>query len=261
MSNLYRAWSNNKRVTDKEAREILEYIKKNKASMINIDAYVFDMNSLLNPIMLSECIRCERYQLVNCCNGNSYSTTSQQVNNINKYALDIIKYTKDSIKKVESYNKYGCFTANNSTTTRGSNDGECIFLSRNGEEDICSIHKWCNDTNRDYVLFKPYPCSLFPLEGVVFPNGKTFIFCCCKDTSSFSMYFYTSANRICVNKSNLIDIIVGKRNNKLVSNTNRDNIIADNIIDKYRPAYIEQEKVLRGLCGDKVYEELLLKFQ
>lgn len=263
MSSLYTAWTNNKKVSDKRAKHFLEYMDKNRAYMIPIGDFVFDSLSLSSNIMLSQCLKCEKYQEHNCCCGNSYSMPDINVERLRTHVEDILKIIPDNGSLLESYYRSGAFTQNNSTTTRGHKDGYCMF-SFVDEDGIpkCAIHSWCLKNNLNPTEYKPYICSLFPLEGIVTPSGKTVVFCSNKETSKFSMYFYTLTRRICVNGDSMSKAYsksVG--GNTYLRGLNVDNIIRDNIVQYMRPAYIEQENVLRFLCGDDVYDKLLEKMK
>ena len=138
----------------------------------------------------------------------------------------------------------------------------CIFSMVDSEDGCskCAIHKWCLEHEKNPIEYKPYICSLFPLEGIKTPTGKIFVFCSDKHTRDFSMYFYTLSQRVCVNAENAVKVCAGDRSrSKYLKSVNRENFIRDDILSKMNPSYIEQEGVLRFLCGDEVYDKLLLK--
>lgn len=259
MSNLYTAWTDGKRVSDNRVKPFLDYLNKNRAYMIHIGDFIFDSLSLRSNIMLSQCLKCEKYQKHNCCCGNSYSMPDENVNKLGKHVYDILKVVPDNENLLESYNRYGAFTRNNSTTTRGHKDGYCLFsfVDTDGYPK-CAIHKWCLESGLNPAEYKPYICSLFPLEGIVTPSGKTVVFCSNKDTNKFSMYFYTLTRRVCVNEESLVKVYSNSvGGNSYLRELNVHNILEDDIHQYMRPAYIEQEGILRFLCGDDVYDELV----
>ena len=263
MSNLYTAWTNNKVVSDKRVKPFLDYLDKNRAYLISIGDFVFDSLSLSSKIVLSQCLKCEKYQQHNCCCGNSYSMPKENMEKLGSRVQDILKVIPNNSSLLDSYYKHGAFTRENSTTVRGHKDGYCMFSFV--DEDgcpKCAIHKWCLENGENPAEYKPYICSLFPIEGIVMPNGKTVVFCSNRDTNKFSMYFYTLTRRVCVNEDSMVKACSGNiGGNSYLRSLNADNIKADNLISYMKPAYLEQEGILRFLCGDKIYDELVQRIK
>ena len=258
MSNLVRAWTNNKQVSDKASKQFLKYAETVKDQLIVIDDFIFDMNSLKSEIVLSRCLDCEKYQGGNCCKGNSYSMPDNNRKKLEGVSEDIIKMVGDS-NRTESYYKYGTITRYNSTTTRGHKDGHCIFSYKDSDGcNKCAIHKWCLDNDRNPLEYKPYPCSLFPIEGILLPNGKTFVFCSCKETSNFTMFFYTLTRRPCVNEECMTKAYSNSNGKSKYMRTLNVEKIREYDLKKYmNPAYIEQKGILKFLCGDETYKRLV----
>lgn len=266
MSNLCEAWTNHKKLTDGKAIAFMEYVVKNQKFLIPIGDFVFDSISLSSKLMLSRCLECERYQKHDCCTGNSYSMPEDNMKRLEPHIADILKCIPSEQnnvdKRLESFYKYGAITKSGATTRRGHEDGRCIFSIREGEWTKCAIHRWCLENNLNPMAYKPYTCSTFPVEGIVMPNGKIFVFCPTKDTQAFSMHHYSYTQKVCINEENLLKVLSGDvGNSKYLRSVNAENLKKDDVLKDYRPAYIESESSLRYLCGDNVYEELVEKMK
>lgn len=133
--------------------------------------------------------------------------------------------------------------------------GKTVFDRRSLELPInLSICKKCLRYQEDMCD----KSSILPLEAIKLSTGAIFVFCGCKLTESFSGYFYTYRQRICVNYENLNRAIardVGE--NQYLRSLNIENILQDNIAGGYKPAYLERERVLRDFVGDKTYDRLV----
>lgn len=259
MSNLYVAWTNHKEVSDTKAAAFVSYLKKNQSDLVPIENFILDKRSLSSKICMSKCLHCEHYQEHNCCCGSSYSMpygNSVKLKSIARDVLDIIPENQDLL---DAYDKYGIFSRGRATITKGHKDGYCMFSYVDPEDECpkCAIHKYCLIHNLNPTEYKPYICSLFPLEGIELPNGKTVVFCSNKETASFTMYFYTLTQRICVNERAMERANIGDTGNQYLKSLHVDQIQSDNLLDCMRPAYIEQEHVLRYFLGNGVYEQFL----
>lgn len=262
MSNLVYAWTNNKSLSENGTKAFIEYVEKNQAYLISIGNFVFDSLSLSDKTMLSKCLTCEKYQSENCCHGNSYSMPKEQVDKLNENMEDILRVMPDGAKRLESFYNYGAFTRGNATSTKGAPDGGCVFSYKDSDgHSLCAIHAWCLESGNNPNEFKPYPCSLFPLTGIIMPNEKIFLFNSNRDTQNFSMYFYTLLRRICVNEEAMMRVYSGKGENKYLRSVNSDRVMSDNLSSYFRPVYIEQEGILRYLCGNDVYDKLCLEMK
>lgn len=252
------AWTGGKRVSDKKTKAFINYVNENQDFLVSIGDYVFDTLSLSYKVIKSKCRECLKYQSSTCCSGNSYSMSLEQMRKLQTVIPDILSVTPDSRERVESYYRYGAFTPNGATTTRGSYRDWCLFHY----QDIdgltkCAIEEWCIRNNINPLEYKPYTCSLFPLEGIVTPNNKTFVFYPCEKTQDFSMHFYTVHRRVCLNESNMLRVYIDKGNSTYLRTVNCDNIVSDDLLSKMRPAYIELGRELEYICGKDVYEELV----
>ncbi len=264
MSNLSYAWTNNKKVSDDKTKKFLDYMNRNRAYMIPIGDFIFDSRSLKSKIVLSRCLECENYQEHNCCCGNSYSMPKVNADALRSVSRDILEIIPDNSGLLDSYYKYGAITHNNSTTVKGHKDGYCIFsyVDNADNNPKCAIHKWCLSNNKNPAEYKPYICSLFPLQGIKMPNNKIVIFCSTKETDAFSMYFYTLTRRICVNEEAMIKAYSGDvGGNKYLRSLNINSIKSSGIKDDMKYSFVEQENILRFLCGDSVYDELIKKVE
>jgi hypothetical protein len=182
------------------------------------------------------------------------------IDRVKLYVPDILKTIPNGEARLESFYKHGAFTQGNSTTCKGHEDGYCLFSFKDSDGcEKCAIHAWCLKNNKNPAEYKPYICSLYPLEGIVMPNGKTFVFCSTKETNKFSMYFYTLTRRVCVNEEAMLRVYSDRGLNSYLRSINSDAVKKDNLLQYFRPAYIEQEGILRYLCGDDVYDELVQK--
>lgn len=260
MSNLVYAWTGDKSVSDKATAHFLEYINKNQAFMVVIEDFIFDSLSLRDKVVLSRCIKCLNFQNKNCCSGNSYTMSKENAEILKSVAREVLEVIPNNTYVLDSYNTYGALTKNNSTTTRGNKDGNCIFSYSDLEGYKCAINKWCIDNKKDASIYKPYLCSLFPLQGIKMPNGKIVVFKDNKDTRMFSMYFYTLSRRVCVDEENMLKVCSGEvGNSSYLKSINSKYLIENKLLEDMRPVYLEQEKILRHLCGDNIYERLVEK--
>lgn len=259
MSNLYIAWSNNKQLSDSKAAAFVSYLTKHKTDFIPIGNFIFDRHSLSSKICMSQCLYCEHYQNHNCCCGSSYSMPKENADKLSSVARNILNIIPDNDNLIKAYEQYGVLSRGNSTIIKGHKDGYCMFSYVDPEDNNpkCAIHKWCLITGNNPTEYKPYACSMFPLEGIRLPNGKTVIFCSNKDTAAFTMYFYTLTQRICVNERAMQRASLGDTGNQYLKSLHTEQIQADNLISCMRPAYIEQENVLRYFVGNDVYEQFL----
>ena len=258
MSNLKRAWTNDKYVSDKAAQAFIQYLRGHRGDLINIGNYVFDSFSLRKKICLSKCLSCLKYQSENCCCGNSYSMPKEVCNKLLDEYFKIVKIIPDN--QLDK-SRFSALTTYGATSTCGHVNGWCGFSYFDGIDKTqkCAIHAYCLQNNLNPFDFKPPACSLFPIEGIIMPNDNVVIFCSCKETSNFTMFFYTLSRRPCVNTETFERILSSDMKfSKYLRTLKRDNIIADKeeLMRAYRPAYIEQEKVLRYFLGDDVYSRL-----
>ncbi len=258
MSNLRRAWTNDKYVSDKAAQSFIQYLRGHSGDIVNVGNYVFDSFSLKKQICLSKCFSCLKYQSENCCCGNSYSMPKEFCKRLFDEYSEIIKLIPDIQLDKSRFNALTTFGA---TSTSGQVNGWCGFsyFDEGDKAQKCAIHAYCLRSGLNPFDYKPPACSLFPIEGIIMPNGNTVVFCSCKETSNFTMFFYTLSRRPCVNIETFERVLSSDmRFSKYLRTLRRDNILADKeeLIRAYRPAYIEQERVLRYFLGDDVYSRL-----
>lgn len=262
MSSLIYEWTNNKILSDDRVSKFVEYCRSNKKYLIVLDDYIFDYLSLSELVNLKDCLYCENYQKHNCCCGNSYTMPDDVANRIKENSESIIKVIPSNDRLNESFKKYGTLTPNNSTTTKGSDKGYCIFSYKDKDFYKCAIHKWCIDNGLNYLDYKPYPCSLFPIQGIRLTNNKVFVFSMSEKTAGFSMFFYSLRRRICVNYSNALKVQNDERSkSKYLQEIDREKFIEDNVIERYRPVYVEQETVMRHFIGNSIYDRLIEKIK
>lgn len=256
-----RAWTNNAVLTDNAKKSLLVYLEDNKEHFVEIGNFVFDKLSLNKKIVLSKCLQCEKYQRKNCCQGRSYPMSEENQENLLAILNGVMGVMPNKDELVKVVEKYGVVTRGGATTTRGTKDGICFFNIVDNGHELCAIHKYCIEHNLNPIKYKPYPCSLFPIEGIVMPNGKTFVFGSCDETGSFSMFFYTLYRRICVNTRNLLKIDSGLTHSKYANDVNLCEIKKDKLANFYKPMWEEQENVLRWFVGNDVYDTLKLKMK
>lgn len=255
MSNLIYAWTNNKRVPDSGVKPFLDYVNKNRAYMINIGDYIFDYTSLKNKIILSKCLDCKRFQKKDCCCGNSYTMCKENADNLRSIARKVLESVPDNSYALNYFNSSGAITRNNATTTKGNKEGNCIFSNKSGG---CDIHSWCLKNGKNPYKYKPYACSLFPIQGIITPSKKILIFNSTKETEPFSMFFYTLTRRVCVNEENMIKACSGEVGcSGYLKSIDTEYVKECDIINNMKPAYIEQEGIIRYLCGGSVYDTLI----
>lgn len=258
MSKLYYCYigDNNKELGVQRTKKLLKYMNQNKDKMIYIGDFIFDSVSLSSKIILSACDRCEIYAGHNCCCGNSYHMPQNNANFIKSIESEAVRLTHNE-ERIEIVNRRGSLTPNNSTR---SCKEECIYSFRNDEGVLrCALHAKSLIDNGNPADYKPYTCSLFPIFAVLFPNNKIGFFSSTKETGVFSPYFYTLLRRFCVNYEIVRNLVngVGVPNNRYYRTLNVNKMKEDKIVERYNPAYIEQERVLRYFVGDDTYEELL----
>lgn len=258
MSNLRYAWTNNKSVSDNKVKPFMDYLNVNRGYLLPIGDFVFDTLSLRSDITFRGCLSCRKYQGYNCCRDNSESMTRENAEMLKSKAGEILRVIPNNASVMRAYYDYGVLTRDNSTTTRGNEDGYCIFSYFDGDKNKCAIDEWCLRENEEKERYKPYICSLFPLEGIKLPNGKTVVYCCNKDTRAFSLYFHTLTKMICIDKDNMARVYSGCVGGNKYLKSIDDGIVRDlGMMESMKPVYIEQESILRFLCGNDVYDRLI----
>lgn len=256
-----RAWSNGAALTESAKKSLLNYLDENEGHFVEIDNFIFDKFSLNKKIVLSKCLQCEKYQSENCCQGRSYPMSKENQDNLLSILAGVVDIMPNKDNLANVVKKYGVVTKGGTTTTRGTANGVCFFNMVDNGHELCAIHKYCVENGLNPVKYKPYPCSLFPIEGIVLPNGKTFVFGSCNETGGFSMFFYTLYRRVCVNTKNLLKIDEGLTKSKYSKLVNINEIKRDCLVDFYRPMWVEQKNVLRWFIGSGVYAELETKMK
>ena len=249
---------NTKELKPADVKMLLRYMGLNKDKLVVIDDYIFDSVSLSSKICLSTCDKCEEYSGHNCCCGNSYAMPEKNAKFVDSIAREALKLSGNE-RKLQIVENQGALTKSNSTK---STQEECIFQFRNEEGVLrCALHykALCDDARP--AAYKPYTCSLFPIFSIIFPNNKIGFFSITKETRGFSPYFYTLTRRYCVNYD-ITEYLLkgGQLNNKYYSTLKIDIMKQDNLLDKYNPAYLEQEGILRYFVGDEVYDKLISHF-
>lgn len=257
MSNLIRAWTNDRKLPDDTSVRFLKYLQEHKSGLISIGDFVFDKASLLTLVNLKMCDKCLHYQEHDCCGGNSRTMPKEQVERVREILPQVVE-SMNSPRIQDAFNRFGGLTTKGATSTRGHPESYCMFSYQEGDCARCAIHKWCLREGKEPWEYKPYSCSLFPLEGVIMPSGVTVVFCGNSDTADFSMWSYRLRNRVCVNFENLHRALARDiRENKYLRSLNIDNLIQDKVSEGYRPVYLEQESVLRYFLGNSTYEKLV----
>lgn len=265
MGKFFYEFRNKKELSDSQTRNFVKYVHDHQKDIIQIDSFAFDMNSLRSKIMLSHCLDCEKYNgCGNCCQGNPYSMPEKNRRDLSSIAKKIIQIIPENQRKnlVPVLKSDSLYTKSGAVTTKGNPDGNCFFSYKtdNGYSK-CAIHAYCLENGLNPVKYKPYTCSLFPLFAIRTLSDKITIFCATRDTASFSPYFYTLMNYMCVNYSNLDRTLIGDDTTQYLKHVHRDNVIESNLKSYYRESYIEQENVLRFFVGDSVYDVLISKIR
>ena len=257
-NHLYYKYTNNKPLNEKMARAVLDYVEVHKNSIIKIDNFAFDMNSLNTPILLSKCLDCEKYQEENCCPGSPYSMPDYQKEDLRSILPGVIGFMPEGqVEEKYSSNLDSIFTKGNSVVCHGNREGRCIFSFHQNGVPKCAIHGYCLENNLNPFKYKPFICSLFPLFAVEFPSGLVMFFCHNKETEPLSFYWYTLSRRPCVNLDTLDRVVNNTEfKSKYLQTIRRDSIILDNIRQDFLPAWKEQKSVLKFFVGEEVYNKL-----
>ena len=256
MSGYYRAWQSGKELSDDVESNLLLYFRKNKEKFVVIDRYIFDLSSLSSKINLSICSNCANYLHFDCCKGNNRSLDEESRTSLNVVSDTIINSIGGDV--LDSYYRYGLYTKSGSITSRGRNDGRCVFSLRTEK---CCIDRYCESHNIDCLKVKPKICSLFPIEGITLTSGFIFVFCGCSDTSLFSCYNWRILRLPCINYNNAYRLDSGDYgNSKYLHKLSLSTFKEYNNLSRYRYSYIEKEVELRYILGDSVYEGLVCKF-
>lgn len=265
MSKFFYEFRNKKELSESQVKNYIRYMYDHREGIIQVENFAFDMNSLKSKIMLSHCLSCERYNRCgNCCQGNPYSMPEKNRKDLLSIAKNVIQIIPDNQRKnlVPILESDSLYTKSGAVTTKGNPDGNCFFSYKTElGSSKCAIHAYCLEHGLNPAKYKPYTCSMFPLFGVHTLSDKVTIFCANKDTASFSPYFYTLMNYMCVNTSNLDRILMGDDKTQYLRHVNRKEVIKDKLKRDYKESYIEQESVLRFFVGDLVYDTLITKLR
>lgn len=246
-----------RRMNDKKKIECIKYLKNNTDYLYGVGDLVFDTKSLKTEIVLSKCLGCEKYHGVNCCEGSPYPLVSENKEKLSSIVGEVLRWEteyKDLDKSIVSMQK-SIFTK--SGTFIGMKSGGCLFNIFKDGVDKCAIHGYCLDNGLNYLEYKPYICSMFPIFIVKLDSGKKVVFCSNKETSGFTLYWYTLTKRFCVNKNVMDRALSGDAGRSTyIRNLDMQKITEDNVPNSYLPAYKSQEGVLRFLLGNETYNKL-----
>ena len=250
------AWTTQK-LSEQSEKSFLSYIKNNENNLIQIDKFVFDKESLLTNVTMSQCLSCGKFHTENCCSGSSHPMEESNEKDVKSILSEVALFANnDILTKRVSENKAITNSHKTSATTSewyGKKQNHCIFSVDIDGKTCCAIHAYCLKNNLSTGKYKPWICSLYPVFGIEY-NDKIYLFSITKKTIPFTMYHYSITRRICVNEINLKRLIQQDNINKSVYLKSCN--ISGFDTNKINPCYIEQESVLRYFCGDTVYEEL-----
>ena len=241
----------------KKQTSLIEYLKKNQGYLFDTGEFVFDTKSLSTPIVLSKCLGCEKYHGVNCCEGSPYPLVSENQNKLNTILKDVLKWTSNYKTLSSDILSMSKSVYTRSGTFIGMKEGGCLFNVFKDDVDKCAIHGYCLDNGLNYMEYKPYICSMYPIFVVRLDSGKKVVFCSNKETQGFTLYWYTLTKRFCVNKPVMDRALSGDAGRSTyIKNLNMKKIQEDKVAEGYLPAYKSQENVLRFFVGES-YDKLV----
>ena len=250
-----------KTLSDVKILALTEYLRDHYSDMVKIGDYYFDTYSFQHEMVLSRCLECEHYQEHNCCQGSPYPLVDEQQTKLLSIYKDIVDFLPDDPRRSVHHNifddKANYSDLFNSHDTIKSKDG-CILAATIDNLPRCGLHYYCLEKGLNPLEYKPYICSLFPIFVIQAPSGEQYVFVHEKETSGFSLYFWTLGNRICNMKEKVEKVInQTEYKSKFYYTLNRDNIIDDNLLGAFKPAWVEQESVLKYFFGEDIYAKLV----
>lgn len=260
MSEFTYLFTKGKTLSDAKQTAFYEYIGKHHDSIVQIGEYRFDTVSLQQEIILNKCLECEHYQKENCCGGNPYPLVDEQQTQLLDIMPELIKIMPEEFRPIVHKTAEGkaneADVFNKHNTFKSCRD-RCMFKIYAEDLPRCAIHYYCLQKGLDPIKYKPYICSLFPIFVIQTSSGEKYVFCHTKENSSFSLYWWTLGNRPCVIKEAAKKVVTQTEyRSKYYYTMNRENMIKDDILASYHPAWIEQKSVMTYFFGEDVYNEL-----
>jgi hypothetical protein len=200
-------------LSKKEEFHFKKYRKK--ASFLKYKHFYIDP-AIYTPVNL-DCKHCHIVHASSCCeNGQPYSMTVEAENLLKEHAPDIIKKYLDDERLADAmlHGYMEQITTNNTSTFNTVQsiktcNGDCFFLQKSGKETYCSIHRYAEEKQVPPLEFKPFSCTLFPLDIIQYHN-EILLTAITKETASFSRWGTQYNNYMCIDldvrkKSDLAD--------------------------------------------------------
>lgn len=241
---------------------LTDYLRTHYSDMVKIGDYYFDTKSFQHEMVLSKCLECEHYQPHNCCQGSPYPLVDEQQSKLLDIYKDIVELLPEDSRRAVHHNLFDEDKATysdlfNKANTIKSKDG-CILATTIDDLPRCGIHYYCLEKGLNPLEYKPYICSLFPIFAIQVPSGEKYVFVHEKETSGFSLYFWTLGNRICNMKEKVVKTVnQTEYKSKYYYTLHRDKIIEDNLLGDFHPAWVEQKEVLQYFFGEDNYAKLV----
>lgn len=143
----------------------------------------------------------------------------------------------------------------------------CSFLYKKGDQYLCSIYSWAQDTNRDPADYWPFECFMYPMavlqyEGILHP-GKLLLTLRIPQTWHITkIYGFTRP----LERSSLRRVLyelrtaIARRIASVITRRPRRSDLGDCYFDglphQKQPSYIYFSKQIRRQFGDDFYEKL-----
>lgn len=165
-------------------------------------------NFLLDPALFTlvnlDCNHCRKVHPSTCCeDGQPYSMTDDAESLLMSHAKQIVQ-SYHTVKRNHEFSESGFLEISERTngvrSIKKCDDGNCFFYVSNEQEGYCSIHRYAEQQQIDYMNIKPFSCSLFPLD-IIQDDHFILLTALTEETMSFSRWGSEYANYLCINLS------------------------------------------------------------
>lgn len=189
-----------------------------------------------------DCQHCHAVHPISCCEqGKPYSMTKEAEARLAKHAYSIIlKHLEEHKIKDAAQHGYTELDRESSISSIKQCQGDCFFYQQDSNSAYCAIHRYAEERHLNPLHYKPFSCTLFPLD-IIEENGSIFITALTQETESFSRWGTSYKEYLCINKS-------------LRENTNVEKDIFD--LDGYKPAWEWNRHLLIDSFGEELIEAI-----
>lgn len=150
-------------ITENEAYACRKYIKKHRASFIQLGGVLLDLPALLRPFHL-DCDNCRLVHRETCCEGGQpYAVENGQAHLLDREAAAIARQFWNQ-REQRSLSSEGIWDKYFGYGTIRMEHGNCLFYKEMNGRYGCSIHAYAEKAGVEVVPLKPFSCQLYPLE-------------------------------------------------------------------------------------------------